>query len=109
MTRIDIALLERNIFNTRAKAQEAIKNGIIFCNGKCISKCSYNVDSNDELTIIGNKLRYVSRGGLKLEKAIKVFNIDLNNKIMCDIGSYTGGFSDCAIQNGIKKIYAIDV
>lgn len=109
MPRIDIELVNRKLIETRAKAQEAIKNGIIYCNDKCITKNSFNVDENDILTIKGELLKYVSRGGLKLEKAIETFKINLTDKIMCDIGSSTGGFSDCAIQNGIKKIYAIDV
>lgn len=109
MARLDIELVNRNLINTRAKAQEAIKNGIIYCNDKCITKNSYQVNAEDILTIKGELLKYVSRGGLKLEKAINTFNIDLKNKIMCDIGSSTGGFSDCAIQNGVKEIYAIDV
>ena len=109
LPRIDIELVNRNLIDTRAKAQEAIKNGIIYCNNKCITKNSYNVIDTDVLTIQGELLKYVSRGGLKLEKAINAFNIDMKNKTMCDIGSSTGGFSDCAIQNGVSKIYAIDV
>ena len=109
MARLDIELVNRNLIETRAKAQEAIKSGLIYCNNKCITKNSFQVDENDVLTIKGELLKYVSRGGLKLEKAISSFNIDLKNKIMCDIGSSTGGFSDCAIQNGVKEIFAIDV
>lgn len=109
MARLDIELVNRNLINTRSKAQEAIKNGLIYCNGKCITKNSFVVNDNDILTIQGDILKYVSRGGLKLEKALSTFGIDLSNKIMCDIGSSTGGFSDCAIQNNIKIIFAIDV
>ena len=109
MTRIDIELVKRGIFETRNKAQNEIKNKIIFCNNICITKPSFDVTDTDIIEIKGEKLKYVSRGGLKLEKAIKEFNIDLKNKILIDIGSSTGGFSDCAIQNNIKKIYAIDV
>lgn len=109
MARLDIELVNRNLIDSRAKAQEAIKNGIIFCNNKCITKNSFQVQDTDVITINGELLKYVSRGGLKLEKALDEFNISLNNKIMCDIGSSTGGFSDCAIQHGIKEIYAIDV
>lgn len=109
MTRIDIELVKRGIFETRNKAQNEIKNKIVYCNNVCITKPAFDVTENDIIEIKGEKLKYVSRGGLKLEKAIKEFNIDLNDKILIDIGSSTGGFSDCAIQNGIKKVYAIDV
>ena len=109
MTRIDIELVKRGIFETRNKAQNEIKNKIVYCNNICITKPAFDVTDTDIIEIKGEKLKYVSRGGLKLEKAIKEFNIDLNDKILIDIGSSTGGFSDCAIQNGIKKVYAIDV
>ena len=109
MTRIDIELVKRGIFETRNKAQNEIKNKIIFCNNICITKPSFDVTDTDIIEIKGEKLKYVSRGGLKLEKAIKEFNIDLKDKTLIDIGSSTGGFSDVAIQNDIKKIYAIDV
>ncbi len=109
MARLDVELVNRNLIPTRAKAQEAIKNGLIYCNDKCIKKNSFVVNESDVLTIKGEFLKYVSRGGLKLEKAIKEFNIDLENKVMCDIGSSTGGFSDCAIQNNVREIFAIDV
>ncbi|MBQ3408169.1 MAG: TlyA family RNA methyltransferase [Clostridia bacterium] len=109
MTRIDIELVNRNLIESRAKAQDAIKGGLIYCNGKLITKCSLNVSEVDIIEIKGELLKYVSRGGLKLEKALQEFGIDLHDKVMCDIGSSTGGFSDCAIQNGIKEIYAIDV
>ena len=109
MSRIDIELVNRKLIETRAKAQEAIKNGVVYCNDKRITKNSYNISDEDVLSIKGELLKYVSRGGLKLEKALKTFNIDLSGKIMCDIGSSTGGFSDCAIQNGVHEIYAIDV
>lgn len=109
MTRIDIELVKRGIFETRNKAQNEIKNKIVYCNNVCITKPAFDVTEADIIEIKGEKLKYVSRGGLKLEKAIKEFNINLNDKILIDIGSSTGGFSDCAIQNGIKKVYAIDV
>lgn len=109
MARIDIELVNRNIIDTRAKAQEAIKSGVVYCNNKCITKNSFQVLETDIIEIKGELLKYVSRGGLKLEKALTEFYINLKDKIMCDIGSSTGGFSDCAIQNGIKEIYAIDV
>ena len=109
MTRLDIELVNRGLFETRSKSQNEIKNKVIYVNNKCIDKPSFDVTDSDKIEIIGETLKYVSRGGLKLEHAIKEFNIDLKNKIMIDIGSSTGGFSDCACSFGIKKIYAIDV
>ncbi len=109
MTRIDIELVKRGIFETRNKAQNEIKNKIVYCNNICITKPAFDVTDIDIIEIKGEKLKYVSRGGLKLEKAIKEFNIDLKDKTLIDIGSSTGGFSDCALQNEIKKVYAIDV
>lgn len=109
MTRIDIELVKRGIFETRNKAQNEIKNKIVYCNNVCITKPAFDVTNTDIIEIKGEKLKYVSRGGLKLEKAIKEFKIDLKDKTLIDIGSSTGGFSDCALQNGIKKVYAIDV
>lgn len=109
MSRLDNELVKRNLFKTRNKAQQAIKTGIIYCDNNQILKCGYEVSELTKIEIKGEMLRYVSRGGLKLEKALQVWKITLNKKIMIDIGSSTGGFSDCAIQNGIEKIYAIDV
>jgi len=107
--RIDKELVNRNIFNSRSKAMYAINNGCVFCNGECIIKPSFDVKDDDEIVIKGEVLKYVSKGGLKLEKAINTFNINLKDKIIIDIGSSTGGFCDCALMNGAQKIYAIDV
>lgn len=109
MSRLDQELVERNIFKTRSKASQAIKSGIVYCDNKKITKCGHEVTNLTKIELRGESLRYVSRGGLKLEKAIQTWNVELKNKIMIDIGSSTGGFSDCAIQNDIQKIYAIDV
>lgn len=109
MTRLDIELVNRGLFETRNRAQNEIKSEHVYCNNKCINKSSFDVNSEDVIEIKGEILKYVSRGGLKLEKALKIFNINLKGKILLDIGSSTGGFSDCAIQNGIYEIYAIDV
>ena len=86
MTRIDIELVKRGIFETRNKAQNEIKNKIVYCNNVCITKPAFDVTDTDIIEIKGEKLKYVSRGGLKLEKAIKEFNIDLKDKILIDIG-----------------------
>jgi len=107
--RLDILLVENNYFKTRSKAQLAIKDGIIYVNDKQVTKAGFEINESDRVEIKGEALKYVSRGGLKLEKAIQEWNIALTGKIMIDIGSSTGGFSDVAIQNGIAKVYAIDV
>ena len=107
--RIDVLLTEQGMFSSRAKAVMAIKNGSISVNGKIISKSSELVDENSGINILGETLRYVSRGGLKLEKAIEVFNLELNDKVVLDLGASTGGFTDCALQNGAKKVYAVDI
>lgn len=107
--RIDKELVERQLITSRTRAQELIESGYVKCNNKVIHKCNYLVSESDKLEIIKNdKLKYVSRGGLKLEKAINEFGVDLKNKIIMDIGSSTGGFCDCALQNEAKKIIAID-
>lgn len=107
--RLDNELVIRKLFATRNKSQEAIRSGIVFCDGKSITKPAFEVNANTKIEIVGEKLKYVSRAGLKLEKAIEVFNLSLNNKTMLDIGSSTGGFTDCAIQKAIKKVIAVDV
>lgn len=109
MTRIDIELVNRCLFNTRSQAQFAIKSGIVLCNNKNVNKSSLDVTDEDTITIVGERLKYVSKGGLKLEKAINVFKIKLDGKKMIDIGSSTGGFSHCAILNNVESILAIDV
>ncbi len=107
--RLDIYLVEIGKFKTRSRAQLAIRDGKVKVNDVKILKTGFEVEKNDKIEIEDSTLKYVSRGGLKLEKAINYWNIELKNKIMIDIGSSTGGFSDVAIQNGISKIYAIDV
>lgn len=109
--RLDKYLVEENYFNTREKAAFAIKKGCVSINGFCVKKPSYIVNSEtDQITISeDNLLKYVSRGGLKLEKAIFDFNLDFNEKTVLDIGSSTGGFTDCALQNGACHVTAIDV
>ena len=108
-TRLDIALVNKGYFATRQKAQYEINNGNIFVNGKQETKASKLVSNNDEIKIEEATLKYVSRGGLKLEKAINFFGIMLKDKICADIGASTGGFTDCMLKNGAQKVYAIDV
>jgi len=105
--RLDMYLVNNNYFKTRSRAQQEIKDGHVLVNGK-IQKSSFDVSDNDKIEL-KDIIPYVSRGGLKLEKAIKVFNLDFKDKIILDIGASTGGFSDCAIKHGAKLVYAVDV
>lgn len=109
MVRLDSEIVKRNIITSRVRAKEAIVKGEIFVNNKCIIKPAFDVSFKDEIEFRGKELEYVSRGALKFEKAVLSFNIDLNDKVMMDVGASTGGFSDYALRNGVKKIYAIDV
>ena len=107
--RLDMELVHRNMFESRSKAQASIKSGIIYCDQQKITKSSYDVNSDTQIEIRGEVLPYVSRAGLKLEKALEVFSISLDGKTMVDIGSSTGGFTDCALSHHIKKVIAVDV
>ncbi|MDN5305071.1 MAG: rRNA (cytidine1920-2-O)/16S rRNA (cytidine1409-2-O)-methyltransferase [Fusobacteriaceae bacterium] len=111
--RLDILLVKNGFFDSREKAKRAIMAGIILVNNQKIDKAGtiikYNEDKEPEIRIKGDVCPYVSRGGYKLEKAIKEFNIDFKDKIVLDIGSSTGGFTDCSLQNGAKYVYAVDV
>lgn len=107
--RLDALLVAQGFFENRSKAQGAIMAGQILVNDQKIDKPGTQVTEQVKIKIIGNKLPYVSRGGLKLEKALKVFPISLCDKVVADIGASTGGFTDCSLQNGARKVYAIDV
>ena len=107
--RLDILMVERSLATAREKAKELIKNGQVSVNDKICNKPSAEVDETADIKISGEVLRYVSRGGLKLEKAILNFNIDIKNKICADIGASTGGFTDCMLQNNALKVFAVDV
>lgn len=109
MKRLDVYIFEQKFFQTREKSKEAVLSGIISKNGKICTKPGEKVSDGDKIEIIGETLKYVSRAGLKLEKAKQVWNIDFTNKIVLDVGASTGGFTDFALQNGAKKVYAIDV
>ena len=106
--RLDVFLVENNFFETRIKAQTEIKNGNVFVDGK-IEKPSFLVDEKNDIKISNGILKYVSRAGLKLEKAKQEFNLDFSEKVVLDIGSSTGGFTDFCLKNGAKKVYAVDV
>jgi len=108
--RLDILLVEKGFAASRERAKALIMAGSIMVNGDRADKAGEVYDSDTvKIELIGNQLRYVSRGGLKLEKAMEVFLITLNGKTCMDIGASTGGFTDCMLQNGAVKVYAIDV
>ncbi len=108
-TRLDVLLTERGLLDSRQKAQATIMSGIVFVNGQRVDKVGTAVPNDAEIEIRGATLQYVSRGGLKLEKAMQTFPLTLTGKICADIGASTGGFTDCMLQNGAKKVYAVDV
>ena len=107
--RLDVALTERGLIESREKGKALIMAGKVYINGQKAIKAGTTVSENDAIEIKGDKLPFVSRGGLKLDKAIHSFNIDLKDKICMDIGASTGGFTDCMLQNGAKKVYSVDV
>ena len=107
--RLDVLLAERGFFDSREKAKAVIMAGEVFVNGQREDKAGSKFDREAEIEVKGKVLKYVSRGGLKLEKAVEVYGLDLMDKTCIDIGSSTGGFTDCMLQNGAAKVYAIDV
>ena len=107
--RLDILVYEKGFAESREKAKAIIMAGLVYADNQKADKCGTSYDENVSLEVRGSVLSYVSRGGLKLEKAIKNFDLDLNGKIAMDIGASTGGFTDCMLQNGAKKVYSIDV
>lgn len=107
--RLDVALVEQGFADSRQKAQACIMSGIVYVNDKKIDKAGYPVPEDARIEVRGKTLGYVSRGGLKLEKAIKTFPITLEGAVAMDCGASTGGFSDCMLQNGAVKVYAVDV
>lgn len=106
--RLDIALTERGLLPSRSTSKDFIKRKQVYVNNKLIEKASFLVSENDNIEL-KSELKYVSRGALKLEKAMNTFHIDFKNKIMLDIGSSTGGFTNLALQNNIKEVIAVDV
>ncbi len=108
-TRLDVLLTERGLLDSRQKAQATIMSGIVFVNGQRVDKVGTAVANDALIEIRGTTLPYVSRGGLKLEKAMQTFPLTLTGKICADIGASTGGFTECMLQNGAKKVYAVDV
>ncbi|MFS0780998.1 TlyA family RNA methyltransferase [Bacillus sp. 1P06AnD] len=107
--RIDVLLVEQGLAETREKAKRAVMAGLVYANEERLDKPGEKIPADTILTIKGKVMPYVSRGGLKLEKAIQSFGLDLKDCVMLDIGSSTGGFTDCGLQNGVKMSYALDV
>lgn len=107
--RLDTILVTRGFFDNKSKAQAAVLAGLVKINGQIVSKAGMQINQNTDLPIEVESLPYVSRGGFKLEKALKEFDIKVNDKICLDSGASTGGFIDCLLQNGAKKVYAVDV
>lgn len=108
-TRLDVLLVERGLQESRQKAQATIMSGLVFVDGQRVDKAGTAVLPEASVEIRGHTLRYVSRGGLKLEKAMTTFGLTLEGKVCADIGASTGGFTDCMLQNGAQKVYAVDV
>lgn len=108
-TRLDVLLTEQGLQESRQKAQATIMSGLVFVNGQRVDKPGTAIPNDAKIEIRGNTLKYVSRGGLKLEKAMAEFPIELNGCICGDIGASTGGFTDCMLQNGASKVYSVDV
>lgn len=108
-TRLDVALVERGLVETRAAAQRLVMAGLVFSNDRRLDKAGQGVTAEMPLEVRGQLHPYVSRGGLKLEKALDHFAIPVTDRIALDVGSSTGGFTDCLLQRGAAKVYAVDV
>ncbi|MBR1761440.1 MAG: TlyA family RNA methyltransferase [Schwartzia sp.] len=107
--RLDVLLVRRGLAETREKAKTTLMAGLVLVNGQKMDKAGTMVKEDVELRVLGNALPYVSRGGFKLEKAMEAFGLSMEGKVAADIGASTGGFTDCALQRGAAKIFAIDV
>ena len=107
--RLDVLLVEKGICNSRERAKTNIMAGLVFVDGHRVDKAGEKVNRDAEIIFKGEELKYVSRGGLKLEKAMNEFNISLDDKVCMDIGASTGGFTDCMLQNGAAKVFSVDV
>jgi len=107
--RLDILLVNRNLAESREKAKAIIMSGNVFVEGQREDKAGSTFPEEADIEVKGNPLKYVSRGGLKLEKAMEQYGVRVEGKICMDVGSSTGGFTDCMLQNGAVKVYAVDV
>ncbi|MGI6377734.1 TlyA family RNA methyltransferase [bacterium] len=106
--RLDLFLVKQGFFKSRQKAQAAINDGYVRVNNKLVIKVSFNCEEGDIIDINPNINPYVSRGGLKLEKAWQYFKLNFKDKLVLDIGASTGGFTDCALKKGARQVYALD-
>ncbi len=107
--RLDVLLVKKGLAESREKAKAIIMSGNVFINNNREDKAGSMFDENMEIIVKGNTLKYVSRGGLKLEKAMEQFDVSLEGKVCMDVGASTGGFTDCMLQNGAVKVYSVDV
>lgn len=107
--RLDTVLVDLGYFENKSKASAAILSGNVKINDEVITKSGFQIDPGKKFEVEIKSMPYVSRGGFKLEKALKVFDVKIQNRICLDAGASTGGFSDCLLQNGIQKVYAVDV
>lgn len=107
--RLDAAMVERGLSTGREQAKRSVMSGLVYVNGQKASKASQTVAESDEITVRGGALPFVSRGGLKLQRAMEVFSVDVAGRTCLDVGASTGGFTDCLLSCGAKKVYAIDV
>jgi 23S rRNA (cytidine1920-2'-O)/16S rRNA (cytidine1409-2'-O)-methyltransferase len=107
--RLDVALVQRGLVPSRERAQEAIAAGMVLVNGRLAAKASQKVGEADQLTVTGDPIGYVGRGGLKLEAALDHFGIDPAGLACLDVGASTGGFTDCLLRRGARRVYAVDV
>jgi 23S rRNA (cytidine1920-2'-O)/16S rRNA (cytidine1409-2'-O)-methyltransferase len=107
--RLDVMILRQGLAESRERASSQIMSGIVYVNGTKVDKPGTRISADSRIEIRGNAIPYVSRGGLKLEKALREFNLDIKGAVAIDIGASTGGFTDCMLQNGAVKVYAIDV
>ena len=107
--RLDVLLVNRGLATSREKAKAVIMSGVVFVDGQREDKAGSTFDEKVQIEVKGPTLKYVSRGGLKLEKAMQHFDVTLEGKVCMDVGSSTGGFTDCMLQNGAVKVYAVDV
>lgn len=107
--RLDVLLVEKQLVASRERAKTSIMAGLVYVDGQKVDKAGTLIKTDAEIKVTGDSIGYVSRGGLKLAKALQAFALDLKDKIVADIGASTGGFTDCSLQNGAAKVYAIDV
>ena len=107
--RLDMLLVKRGLAESREKAKAVIMSGIVYVDGQKEDKAGQTFADTANIEVRGSTLKYVSRGGLKLEKAMECFDVSVKDKVCMDIGASSGGFTDCMLQNGAKKVYAVDV